>query len=471
MEERPNIVVLVLDSARASSISCYGGDVPTPNLDALADDGIRFENAFVAAPWTVPSHASLFTGVYPAEHKTDKSNRFLNSKYRTLAESLSESGYETVLYSNNIHLTDKFGFSRGFDIAEGSHAVNTDQEVIDWADFIKNRENHSGARKYLEILRHILDNREKNIRRSIREAARLKYNHHLGDNGARETLRFFETHHRDFSDPYFAFVNFMEPHNPFRPPRGYGREDAPTVTGWKYGAGMESLTDEELETLRRLYGGEIRYIDERVGELVDMLDDGNTIFVVTADHGVEIDEHGLLYHGGGLYNTVTRVPLIINGAGSRDPVPYSAEIISLYRTLCGIADADVDQCVRGTNLLEQDSHETAYMEIRGQSSDIVEQIRQEKGAKVAEQNDPYHCAIAHGRHKYILDKDTGETVLYDYWEDADEQFPLTNDKTEAEMKSRLTDVVDSLSSRSNDDEVSGLGDKVQDRLRELGYIT
>lgn len=464
---RPNIVCLILDSARADLLSCYGGTVSTPNLDRFASEGIRFKNAFAPAPWTVPSHASLFTGAYPSEHQTDKGNRRLNPRYETLAEKLSSVGYQTILYSNNVHLTDEFDFTRGFDIADGSYAVSQDDGTINWNEFISEREHEVGIRKYAEILSHLYEQRDKDLLRSFRQAFELKYNYHFGDNGARETNRFLEKRHAAFESPYFIVVNYMEPHNPFRPPDV--EAEPPEINGWEYAAGMESLTNADLETLCELYAGELQYIDERVGKVVSRLNDGNTLFVITSDHGVELGEHGLLYHGDCLYNTVSRVPLILYGLEERDPVPYTTSLIGLHRTFCELAGYEVEDHVRGSNVLSIDDHESAYMEIQGQSEEILEQIRAAQGEKIAEENDPHYRAVAHGHYKYIEDVTTGKTELYDYWNDPLEQSPVSNADAEAAMRDRLAAIVSSLEPRQHDGDVGSLSDDTMDQLKHLGY--
>jgi len=481
MADRPNIVVLMLDSVRTDVLSCYAGGDLTPNIDAIADDGVLFENAFAPATWTVPTHASLFTGAYPSEHGTDKGNRYLNPSYETLPERLSDAGYRTVLYSNNIHLTDDFGFTRGFDVTEASHAVSTADDVIDWNEFIKHREHDSGPRKYLDILRHVITNRDKDLVRSLRQAGRLKYNYHFGDNGARASNRFLRD--RSFRDPYFVFVNYMEAHNPFEPPDGYAETDAdpPDVVGWQYDNDMVDLSGDELDRLWSLYRGEVAYLDERIGEIYDDLNDPNTVFVVTADHGVAIGEHGNLYHGTGLYNPVTKVPLIVAGAGESGRVSHSVGIIGLYRMACSLAgidpDAGVDTPIRGADPLSVEADRTVFMERQGQAADVVESVREARGDAAADAADEYGRAVVRGRHKYVrtYDPETGEWTddgeLYDYVTDPDEETELQDEEVRDRLCRELDSVVESLESRENRGDISDLDGDVTDRLDELGYVT
>jgi arylsulfatase A-like enzyme len=465
---------------RADALSCYAGGELTPNIDSIAAEGLLFENAFAPATWTVPTHASLFTGAYPSEHGTDKGNRYLNPAYTTLAERLAESGYETVLYSNNIHLTSQFGFTRGFDVAESSHAVSDDDDVIDWNQFLGERDYHAGPEKYVEILHHLWNNRDKDIIESIRSAARLKYNHHFGDNGASVTNRFLRD--REFSDPAFIFVNYMEAHNPFEPPTGYGPEDAtaPAVEGWKYDNGMASLTNEQIASLRANYRGEVAYLDEQIGEIYEEFDD-NTVIVITGDHGVSLAEHGHLYHGTGLYNPVTKVPLIITGTGRTGRLDHSVGIISLYRTICRLAGIDpdngVDTPIRGINLLSDETDNDVFIERQGQAEEFVETVREARGETAAMEADKYERALVRGRYKYIrgYDPDTNEwttdSELYDYINTPDERTERDDESLRMEMATALDTIVDSLDLQTNTGGVGDLDDSVETRLQELGYIT
>ncbi|PSN12174.1 sulfatase, partial [filamentous cyanobacterium CCP5] len=101
-DQRPDILFLVLDTQRADRLSCYGYDQPTsPNLDAIAAEGSRFKQAVAAAQWTVPSHASMFTGLYPSEHGLLQSYSVMSADCATLAERLRDGGYFTAGFCNN----------------------------------------------------------------------------------------------------------------------------------------------------------------------------------------------------------------------------------------------------------------------------------------------------------------------------------------------------------------------------------
>ncbi|HXQ21387.1 MAG TPA: sulfatase-like hydrolase/transferase, partial [Candidatus Acidoferrales bacterium] len=116
MSDRLNVLVIVLECARADHLSCYGYPrETTPFLDHVTREGVRFTHAIAAAPWTLPAHASLLTGLYPVTHGATDENRFLASRHQTLAEHLKAAGYRTAAFCTNPWVSPETGFGRGFD--------------------------------------------------------------------------------------------------------------------------------------------------------------------------------------------------------------------------------------------------------------------------------------------------------------------------------------------------------------------
>ena len=120
----PNILLIVMDTARADYLSCYGHPHPTtPVLDRLAREGVRFATAISPAEWTVPSHASLFTGTFPSRHSAVNQHRYLDGRLHTLAEVLGRRGYRTACFTNNAFISEATGLNRGFHLTDGSHST------------------------------------------------------------------------------------------------------------------------------------------------------------------------------------------------------------------------------------------------------------------------------------------------------------------------------------------------------------
>jgi arylsulfatase A-like enzyme len=292
MTERLNVLVVVLDCARVDHLSCYGYTRKTsPFLDEVARDGVRFLNMIATAPWTLPSHASLFTGMYSVTHGATDENRFLSPRHKILPEYLKAAGYRTAAFCTNPWVSPETGFGRGFD-----------------AFFTQRYHNRLAARALLYG------------RKASDRLLRRK------DSGARRTTQALKRWLATSAQPFFAFVHFNETHLPFQPPPPYDRMFLPKGVGAarvcavnqdcnKYVAGQAAMNDEDFAILTALYDGEIRYVDSRLREIADCLQARDewdrTLFIVTADHGENLGEHGMLGHKFALYDTLLRVPLLL----------------------------------------------------------------------------------------------------------------------------------------------------------------
>jgi arylsulfatase A-like enzyme len=318
--KRPNVLFIVLDTARADVFSCYGCPrETTPHIDAIASEGILYERAIAPAPWTLPSHAAMFTGKLPSHTGTDAEQQFLDDRFTTLAEILAEHGYRTFGYSNNEYVAARYNLAQGF---QQFHAFSLGRT---W------RQN-------------LLANR-------MREGL------HQSDYGAAETNRVVSRWIRQAhaaGQPFFAFINYMEVHHRYGVTPDYRRwlpedvspEQALRVNQsiWAYSAGRVPMSAQDWRILRALYDGDATYLDRRIGELVDrlralgVLDD--TLLIITSDHGEHFGEHGLGGHDFSLYDELLHVPLIIRypqafPAGQR--VPRLVSLLDLFPTILDAA--------------------------------------------------------------------------------------------------------------------------------------
>ena len=247
----PSVLLVTLDTTRRDRLGCYGHEAArTPRIDALAESGVRFENAFSHVPFTLPSHASLFTGIHPAGHGVHVNYGGLaavNAEVRTLAQVLAGRGYRTGAFVAAKVLNAGGGLERGFD-------------------------HYSG----------IPDPPEG-------EAYEVSHVQRAGDLVCDEALRWLDL---PSEAPFFAWVHFFDPHDPYTPPAGF--EDV----------GVDD------------YDGEIAFVDVQVGRLVDWLESrgvrADTLVVLVADHGEGLSDHGEETHGLFVYDTTLRVPLIVS---------------------------------------------------------------------------------------------------------------------------------------------------------------
>jgi len=313
---RPNVLVVVIDTGRADRFTFNGYARQTsPETAILASEGAVYEQARTPSPWTLPAHASLFTGLFPSSHGADSGHLLLDGRHRTLAEAFKDAGYRTVAYAANPWVGRQFGLDRGFDgyeeLWKGAPAGKPDAG----AALVNAR-----VERWLEWRRNTPAAREQ---------------------------------------PFFMFINYLEPHLPYDPPEPEGSRllspgaDPRAVERLRrfkhpdevrFVLGLGGLEPGDLAVLSDLYDGEIAYVDRMVGELArflrqeEILDD--TVLVITSDHGEAIGDHGFLDHKMSLYEELLRIPLVVRypgavPAGQRIKEPVMLQ--DLFPTLLGLA--------------------------------------------------------------------------------------------------------------------------------------
>lgn len=289
----PNVVLIVLDTTRADHMGAYGSmQGLTPHLDRVAAAGVVYEQAIGAADWTVPSHASLFTGLYPMSTGANfNHHRWLDARFTTLAEMLQAQGYQTAGIVANRYIEDanlQQGFERYYFLRDNEatklHLVAQALGVpLGWVD--------KGAGRAVGAFRRWL------------------------------------TTVRDQRRPFFLFVNLMEPHWRYLPPAAQRRAHLPRSQSYLgatrlsvgfYGvnwlAGYEG-NPATPAAVRALYSAEIAYQDEQLGALLDALPAAappeDTLLIVTADHGENLGEAGRWDHVFAVNDYLAHLPLII----------------------------------------------------------------------------------------------------------------------------------------------------------------
>jgi arylsulfatase A-like enzyme len=293
-EGMPNVLLLVLDTVRALSLSAYGYGRPTsPVLERLAARGVLFDRAVATAPWTLPTHASLFTGKYPHELSANWSVP-LDGTFPTVAERLTSLGFVTAGFAANLrYCSYEFGVNRGFGYYR-DYDVSFDEmwrtsslslAVALW--LIERGGGYSAPGRLL--------------------AGRMneRFLAWVDDDSRRDPRR-----------PFFAFINYYDAHGPYEPPAPYDTmysgKEPPTRD-----SGSRDFTKEEVDGLLDAYDASITYLDRQLGELFAALEQrgllANTVVIVTSDHGEEFNEHGQMNHGNTLYFPSLHVPLIMAG--------------------------------------------------------------------------------------------------------------------------------------------------------------
>lgn len=291
-KDAPNIIIIIWDTVRAASMSLYGYARPTtPNLDRLAQRGVVFDRAVSPAPWTLPAHASMFTGLYHHQHSADR-NSPLDDSALTIAEYLRERGYLTAGFIGNTYwVGSKFGLGQGFGWYEDRPTLTVQSVLFAW----------NGS--------------EALLKRFVPRARRNQLERVAADRRQASFLRWLDD--RDKARPFFAFLNHFDAHEPYLPPSGEFRFSAGTpLYHWNYLTRKRRWTPSELQDLRDAYDACIYYLDDQLGKLHDelgrrgLLD--NTLIVLTSDHGETLGEQDprLLGHAHNVYYDVLNVPLV-----------------------------------------------------------------------------------------------------------------------------------------------------------------
>jgi arylsulfatase A-like enzyme len=475
-----NVVIAVLDTARAKEI--YSPHVDTPRLDELAETGVSFENAYADAPWTLPSHGSIFTGCSPSKHGAHADNKYLDDHLKKLPETLRENGFDTLAVTNNAWVTDEFGFGTGFD-----SVFRTWQLFQTETDFGEIAMTTDGVDQIKKSAKSLLANPIYNTLNAI--YGKLLYRRN--DYGANRTNQIIESQLKEVEQPYFLFVNYLEPHLEYDPPASYARKYLPDSISydeaqdvpqkpWEYLCQRIDMTEAEFDILRSLYSAEISYIDSKIGQVVDLLkergDWDDTIFIVLGDHGENIGDHGFMDHQYCLYDTLLHVPVIISGgaieSGSTgtDPIQLS-DIYPTVLDLLNISDEESETQFQGQSVFSDDVRRkvvSEYMAAQPSMDSLT--------TKVGDVPDQVHQldrrlrAIRVDGHKLIRSSD-GEKEIYDVENDPEEQTDLSDEHQDvlSELESELDDWLESFDQHTSSVDPS-VSNKTESRLEDLGYI-
>jgi arylsulfatase A-like enzyme len=342
----PNVLLIVMDTVRADHLSLYGYRRPTsPTLDALASRGIRFDRARATAPWTLPSHASMFTGRWPHELNVDWVTS-LGTKFPTLAEDLGSRGYATAGFvANAQYCSYEFGLNRGFTHYE-DYVLEpmTPLRMCSLGDLVLKGISRLGWMLSANLGRiPFLPPGDSMVWPVLARDSKI-------DAGSinREFLEWL-SQRREPARPFFAFLNYVDAHSVYILPPGtryrFGRPpktdvDVNVIADWYYIDKLR-LPPAYVNLARDCYDSCLGYLDEQLGELFHELKRrgvlDNTLVVVTSDHGEGMGEHNLFFHGETLYRTEIHVPLLIVLPG-QNPSVVVRETVSLRDLPATIVD-------------------------------------------------------------------------------------------------------------------------------------
>jgi arylsulfatase A-like enzyme len=427
----PNVVVLIWDTVRALSTSL--GDSTkrtTPELTRLASQGVAFERAFATSSWSLPSHASIFTGRYP--HEMSVGHRApLDGTHPTLAEVLATRGYVTGGFTANLFYgSADYGIARGFSWYDSRPAIKPSVIAHTW---------------WLMRISTVA------VRRALGEQQTLLRRH---ADHVNESFLSWQSRHRE--RPFFAVLNHFSAHGPYLPPshftRTRGTRRAADVIARLNRTDSASFSAESRAARLAAYEFCIEYLDFELGRLVTALRErgllDNTILVVTADHGEEFGEHGaaLTGHAGSLYAPVLHVPMVIAFPGRRQTGVRRHEVVSIADIPATVMDAigaGSEHPFPGTSLLRYASSEVSPAEASRPRLAMTERYRWPGAHKTWPSSAGDMFSLFAEGHHYILDAKGGEQ-LYDHGVDVWEKTNLAARQDRAPILARSRQLMDSL---------------------------
>ncbi len=457
----PNILLISIDSLRADHLGCYGYERDTsPNIDRLAREGTTFEHGIADSSWTLPTHATLFTGLTSQVHGVTLDGARLDSKRVMLAEVLQEAGYRCHGLWSGPYLHPVFGFSAGFD--ENEYRSVLGELCYDDPDFFQD---------------HDATEQEKLRKRSFRPTQTEVTSPQVVE----QALDFLSGPHEQ---PFFLFLHFFDVHYDYIPPEEDWRRFDPDYRGDTTGRRQASpeinpwMPESELNHFIALYDGEILFTDRYIGQVLDALDRldlaDDTVVLFTADHGEEFFEHLGKGHRLTLYDEVLRVPMILRWPG-RVPagrhVDAQARHIDVMPTLLDLVGLEIPQEVQGISLRpawESDDFPSprapSSLELR--SKITLKCLRDEEWKLIVQQGEEDLEA---------------EFTLYDLQQDPAESEPVIDGSSPratelwrtareafAEWDRREQDLKQSLPTTENSPHEE-IPEEIFEQLRELGY--
>ncbi|MFB6075311.1 MAG: sulfatase [Haloarculaceae archaeon] len=500
-----NVLFVVLDTVRKDRLTVYGHDEPTtPHLAEFAREARVYEQAVAPAPWTLPVHASLFTGLYPSEHGATQENPYLEGA-TTLAESLSAAGYDTACYSSNAWITPYTNLTAGFDDQDNFFQIMP-------GDLLSGPLSRAWkAMNDNPRLRGVAD-------RLVQMGNWFHERFAAGEGGDTKTPAVIDRtiDFVDDSEQFFAFINLMDAHLPYHPPEEYAEQFAPGVDSTEvcqnskeFNSGARDIDEGEWDDIRGLYDAEIAHMDAQLDRLFTHLRETgqweDTMVVVCADHGELHGEHDLYGHEFCIYDPLVNVPLLVKhprvDAGRDEET--TVELVDLYHTVLdatGATATDGGRPLAAARSLLSGEHRAldplaapddgdpidrsgvGFVEYHRPVVELRQLEAKASSAGIAlEEDSRFYARMGAARapdakyvhnttipdEAYRLDRDPGET----------ENLAGSDDERIAAMERALEAFVDDVDATwtgtggpGDEDVLDDMGEEAKDRLQDLGYM-
>jgi arylsulfatase A-like enzyme len=426
-----NLLLISLDTLRPDHLGCYGHARDTsPALDALAARGVRFADVTAAAPWTLPSHATMLTGLYPSTHGVKNHETRLADSFVTLAEELAARGLRTLAVVNTFNVG-----APQFQLAQGFQQFHYEPPRALQKDSNRGREVVAKAKELLAA--------------------------------------------GDAEQPFFLFLHFYDAHTDLTPRKEYRERFVEPYDGPLTGRTQElvalrrsggTVGADDLRWLRQMYDAEIRQLDDLLGRFLAWLDErgmlADTLVVVTSDHGEEFQEHGSFLHGRTHFQEVLRIPLILAGPGVpagrvvEEPV-HGVDVVPTVLARMGVPSSVPRDGLDLSPLMHGGALPEARERLLFGEADHLNEIDGEEVLDVRRM-------VRRGSEKLLFDRVSGAVALHDLARDPGELVDLADERPErvAELRAAL----ERFDARAAGGEaIPGPTAEELELLEELGY--
>ncbi len=414
-----HVVLISMDTTRADALSCYENQYKTTaNIDALAAEGVLFENAIAPVPLTLPSHSTMLTGTTPLYHGVHDNTEYrLDESYVTLAEILKNKGFSTGAFVGSFMLDSQFGLDQGFDHYDDDLGF---------------------------------------------ERSEIGINERIGGETSRLACEWIDDH---YMEKMFLFLHFYDPHMDYNPPAPY--DSMFTGSSW----GMPPVFKKF-----GLYMGEIAYTDHCIGQVIDKLKSlgiyDSTLIVVTADHGEMLSEHKEITHGYFVYRSNIRVPLVFKLPGRSRPVRIKnlVGLVDIVPAICSLLDIELSWHVQGKDI-------SPYL-LQNDPVNLQRHVYSESLTPTMYKCNTL-LALVSDRYKYIQ---TTRPELYDLIEDPKETNNLIDQdpnlvaqspesKRARLLQGHLQQIIEQTVKPDGSDNITEFDEETIARLEGLGYVS
>jgi choline-sulfatase len=407
-----NVLLISIDTCRADHLGCYGYPLDTtPNIDAIAGEGIVFEHAISPLPYTLPAHCSMLTGTLPPYHGVfDNSDYKLGEGNVTLAELLKKQGFSTAGFVSSFILDSRFGLGQGFDFYDDDfeEASNT-----------------------------------------------MDINQQTGGETTRDVIEWLRTHK---DEKNFIFLHYYDPHFTYEPPE-------PFASKFRNVPPPENVRTRFEQVLFDGYAGEIAYTDHCIGQVIDKLRElglyDSTMIIITSDHGEMLGQHGEGFHGYFVYEPAIRVPLIFKlpRLSKHKRIKSTVGLVDIVPTVCSVLGIDLSTPIQGQDLSPCFDSDWKPASDRHLFCQSLEPTKYNANSLLG---------VVTDRYKYIK---TTRSELYDLVEDPDELNNIVVGQADRSqtMETKLHQILQETT-RSKEDGKEQLDNQTRERLESLGYI-